>query len=159
MVHVDLILQTNTAARDDLKASLIVPGGHGADGGCCPVSIAVSSLWSPTVWVVVDMVGLTHDPEAVPSHGVGGVIVEFIKRNSEGTEVLSVGGTVRDPGRSHPEAEVSPSSTGVVPDLVVRVHNPEAGRVDVRVQETVGHSGEYGEIVLESVECLHSVLK
>ena len=81
MIHVNLILQPNTGARDDLEASLIVPGGHGADGGCCPVSIAVSSLLSPAVRIIVDMVGLAHDPEAVPSHGVGRVVVELIKWN------------------------------------------------------------------------------
>ena len=42
--------------------------------------------------------------------------------------------------------------------LVVRVDNPEAGWVDVRVKQRIGHSGEHGQIVLKNVVLLNTIL-
>ena len=109
--------------------------------------------------VVLGVVALPEDPEAVPTHGVGSVVVEFIKGNKLRTIVSRPGGTVRNVGGSKPETEMSPPSTGIVAELVVWVDDPEAGGVDVGVEKGVGHPGEDGQVVLESVECLHSVLQ
>ena len=54
---------------------------------------------------------------------------------------------------------MSPASAGVVSDLVVGVDDPEAGRVDVGVQQRVGHPGEHGQVVLQDVVLLNSILK
>ena len=83
--------------------------------------------------VVCGVVALTKDPETVPSHGVSCVVVELIERNLVGTVVHCPGGAVRELGRSQPEAEMRSSSTGIVSPLVVRVDNPETGRVNVRI--------------------------
>ena len=48
---------------------------------------------------------------------------------------------------------------GVVPEPVPRVDDPEAGRVDVGLEEAVGHPGEDGEVVLQSVIDLNTVLQ
>ena len=44
-------------------------------------------------------------------------------------------------------------------ELVVWIDNPEAGRVNVWVQEGVWHSGEDCKVVLDGVVHLHSILK
>ena len=49
--------------------------------------------------------------------------------------------------------------TRVVAEFVVRVDDPETGRIDVRVEEGVGHPGEDGKVVLDDVVHLHSVLE
>ena len=67
------------------------------------------------------MIGLTHDPESIPAHRVSCVIVEFIKWHLVGAVVSGPGGTIRDLGRSEPEAEMGATSTGIVPPLVVVV--------------------------------------
>ena len=104
------------------------------------------------------MVTLSHDPESIPTHGVSCVVVEFIKWNLVGAVVPCPGGTIRDLGRSEPEAEMGATSTGIVSPLVVGVHNPETGRVDVRIQQGVGHSCENGKIVLQCVVLLNTIL-
>ena len=44
-------------------------------------------------------------------------------------------------------------------ELVVGVHDPKACRVDIRVEKGVGHPGEDGEVVLDDVVHLDSVLQ
>jgi hypothetical protein len=46
-----------------------------------------------------------------------------------------------------------------VQELVVGVDNPEACRVDVGVQQGVGHPGEDSKIILDSVVHLNTVFK
>ena len=98
VVHVHLVLQPNVGARDNFKSSLIVPSGERSNPeyhntiktdvaklqmipGLSPVSIAVTILWIARVRIVAHMVALTKDPEAVPTHRVGRVVVELIKWN------------------------------------------------------------------------------
>ena len=49
--------------------------------GLSPVSIAVTILRIASVRIIAHVVALTEDPEAVPTHRVGGVVVELIKWN------------------------------------------------------------------------------
>ena len=49
--------------------------------GLSPVSIAVTILRIASVRIIAHMVALTEDPEAVPTHRVGCVVVELIKWN------------------------------------------------------------------------------
>ena len=48
-----------------------------------PVSIAVTILRIASVRIIAHMVALTEDPEAVPTHRVGCVVVELVKWNLE----------------------------------------------------------------------------
>ena len=107
--------------------------------------------------IILSMVRLTHDPESIPSHGVSCVVVELIKWHLVGTVVSCPRRTIRNLGRSEPEAEVSSSSTGIVSPLVVGVNYPEGSRVDIRVQQGVGHPGEDSQIVLHSVVLLNTI--
>ena len=54
---------------------------------------------------------------------------------------------------------MSSSCTTVVPELVVWVNNPEASRVDIWVEQAVGHSCENCKIVLNNIVHLHPILK
>ena len=154
-----LILQPDALTRNNLKSPLVVPGGHGANGSGCSATIAVSTLHITRVRVIVHMVRLTHDPEAIPSHGVSCVVVELIKRNLKGAEALGVGWTIRNPSRPHPKAEMGSSSTGVVSDLIIWIDNPETGWVDVRIEQAVRHPCEDSKIVLDDVVHLYSILQ
>ena len=148
MIHVSLILQPDVDPGHDLEASLVVPCCEASNSCLSSASIAVSILPGSGVRVVGGVVTLSKDPESVPTHRVGRVVMELIEWNLLRTVVTGPGWTIRNIGRSEPETEVSSSSTGVMTELVVRVDDPEAGRVDVRVQQGVGHPREYGKVVL-----------
>ena len=77
----------------------------------------------------------------------------------EGTEVHSVGWAIRYSCWPKPEAEVGASCAGVVAELVVRIDNPEAGRVDIGVEQGVGHPCEDGQVVLDLVVHLNTIFK
>ena len=85
MIHVDLVLQSDAVAGDDLEASLIVPSGERSNPkyhkaiktyvaklqmipGLSPVSIAVTILRIARVRIIAHVVALTEDPKAVPTH-------------------------------------------------------------------------------------------
>merc|ERR1719283_377273 len=98
--------------------------------------------------VIGGMVALAEDPEAIPTHRMGCVVVEFVELNLVGTIVHCPGRTIRNFCRSQPEAEMCPSSTSIVPEFVVRIDNPETCWVNVGVQKGIRHSGEHGQIIL-----------
>ena len=98
VVHVHLVLQPNVGAGDNFETSLIVPSGERSNPeyhkaiktdvaklqnipGLSPVSIAVTILRIARMRIVAHVVALTKDPEAVPTHRVGRVVVELIKWN------------------------------------------------------------------------------
>ena len=51
------------------------------------------------------------------------------------------------------------TSTGIMPEPVPSIDYPEACGVDVGVEKGVGHPGEDGEVVLDDVVHLDSVLE
>jgi len=159
MVHVDVVNPSDVCSRYNLDPSLVVPGCERSNCGLDSFSVTEPVFKVSIMGIIGGMVALSKDPEPVPPHGVGRVVGELEERDLVGAVLHRPRRTIRELGGSEPVAMVGSSCTSVVSISVPRVHNPEAGRVDVGVQQGVGHPCEYGQVVLEGVVQFNSVFE
>jgi len=82
-----LVFKPDVCTADNLKSSLIIPCCKRANSGLCPLTITVTLANIASVRIICSVVALTKDPEAIPSHGVSSVVMEFIKVDLVGTVV------------------------------------------------------------------------
>lgn len=144
------IVELHGANVDPLGTFLAVPGSEAAEDGRLGGFRAAPSVLHG------EEVG--EDPKSEPALRVHGVVVKLPQGNPLLADVSVKGRAVGVIVHAVPEAEVSPSRGGVVPDDVVGIGDPVGGGSDVVVQQAGALFDKHSQVVLQDVLGLNAVL-